>query len=76
MVYAFVLLKTGSAASPAVLEALDDLPAVREAHVVAGEYDLIAEVEADEVHEILDLVSDTIQHIEGADETKTYIALG
>ncbi|MFP4589854.1 MAG: Lrp/AsnC family transcriptional regulator [Halobacteriales archaeon] len=75
MVYAFVLLKTGAAASPSVLEVLTDLPAVREAHVVAGEYDLIAEVEADEVHEILDLVSDTIQSIEGADETKTYITL-
>lgn len=75
MVYAFVLVKTGPGASPDVIAVLEDDEAVRAAHVVAGEYDVIVEVEAAEVQSVLDLVSDTIQSLEGAVETKTYIAL-
>lgn len=76
MVYAFVLVKTGPAASPEVLSAVESTEAVRAAHIVAGEFDVIVEVEAPEVQRILDLVSETIQSLEGVVETKTYISLG
>lgn len=75
MVYAFVLLKTGAGTSPEVTTSLLELDGVLEAHVVAGTYDVIVEVEAEEVYDILDLVSNTIQSIDGVLDSKTYITL-
>lgn len=75
MVHAFVLLKTAAGSSPAIVEELRDLPAVHVAHVVAGPYDVIAELEAEEVYELLELVSNTIRPMEGVLDSKTYVAL-
>lgn len=75
MVYAFVLVKTGAGVSAGVLDALDEIDGIVEAHIVAGEYDIIAEVEVDEVHDVLDVVSSGVQSRDGVIDTKTYIAL-
>ncbi len=75
MVYAFVLIKTGAGASAGVLDSLEGITGIVEAHIVAGEYDIIAEVEVDEVHDVLDVVSSGVQTLDGVLDTKTYIAL-
>lgn len=75
MVYAFVLVKTGAGVSAGVLDRLADIDGIVEAHIVAGEYDIIAEVEVAEVHGVLEVVSDGVQSLEGVLDTKTYIAL-
>jgi len=75
MVRAFVMVKTGVAASESLLGTIRDLGPVTEAHIVAGEYDLIAELSADEVHEALRTPASEIQSFEGVLETKTYISL-
>ena len=75
MVRAFVMVKTGVAASESLLGTVRDLGPVTEAHIVAGEYDLIAELSADEVHEALRTPASEIQSFEGVLETKTYISL-
>lgn len=70
------MVQTATGSSEQVREALLDLPSVDEAHVVAGEYDVIVEVGGDEVYDVLHVASSEIQSIDGVDGTKTYIALG
>lgn len=75
MVHAYVLVKTGAGTSPRVLEVVRQLDVVDEAHVVAGEFDLILEIDTDALDEALSFVSGEIQALEGVLDTKTYIAL-
>ncbi|MFO7834234.1 MAG: Lrp/AsnC family transcriptional regulator [Halohasta sp.] len=75
MVRAFVMVKTGVAASESLLGMIRDLAPVTEAHIVAGEYDLIAELSTDEVHDALRTPASEIQSFDGVLETKTYVSL-
>lgn len=75
MVDAFIMVKTNAGASEDVVELVREMDTVQEAHIVAGEYDVIVEVNAPEVYEILHTASSSIQGLDGVVETKTYIAL-
>ena len=75
MVHAFIMVKTGAGESERLLDSVRDLANVTEAHIVAGAYDIIAEVDASEVYEVLNASSSEIQGFEGVTDTKTYIAM-
>jgi DNA-binding Lrp family transcriptional regulator len=75
MVHAVVLCKTEAGRSEEAVEVIREVDGVTEAHVVAGEFDVIAEVEADEVYDVLHTASSGIQGLDGVVDTKTYIAL-
>lgn len=75
MVHAFILVKTAAGRSEELIDAIRGLGSVSEAHVVAGEFDVIAEVNADEVYDVLHTASSSIQGIDGVVDTRTYIAL-
>lgn len=75
MVRAFVMIKTGPGKSEGILEEIRTLANVNEAHIVAGAYDIIAEIEAAEVYRVLQAVSTEVQNFSGVTDTKTYISL-
>ncbi|MFB6353416.1 MAG: Lrp/AsnC ligand binding domain-containing protein [Halobacteriales archaeon] len=75
MVRAVVLAKTEAGQSEDAVAAVREVDGVTEAHVVAGEFDVIAEVEAEEVYDVLHTASSGIQGLAGVLDTKTYIAL-
>ncbi|QIB75791.1 Lrp/AsnC family transcriptional regulator [Halogeometricum borinquense] len=75
MVHAFVMVKTGAGESERLLAPIRELETVTEAHIVAGAYDVIAEVDAEEVYNILQTASSKIQGLEGVTDTKTYISM-
>ncbi|ARS91352.1 Lrp/AsnC ligand binding domain-containing protein [Natrarchaeobaculum aegyptiacum] len=75
MVHAFVMVKTAAGKSEGLLESIRDLEAVGDAHIVAGNYDIIAEVDAPEIYDVLQAASTSIQGLEGVTDTKTYIAM-
>lgn len=75
MVRAFIMVKTAAGASEGTVGQIRQLDEVLEAHVVAGEFDIIAEVDAPEVYDILHTASSSIQGLDGVVDTKTYIAL-
>ncbi|MFB6120455.1 MAG: Lrp/AsnC ligand binding domain-containing protein [Halobacteriaceae archaeon] len=75
MVRAFVMVTTAAGEAEAVFSVVTALDAVREAHVVAGTYDLIAEVDGDEVYDVLDAAASEIGHLDGVEETRTYVSL-
>ncbi|MFT4889416.1 MAG: DNA-binding Lrp family transcriptional regulator [Halobacteriales archaeon] len=75
MVYAFVMVKTGSGESEGVVEAIRDFGDVVEANIVAGDFDVIVEVETEEVYDVLETVSGAVGSLEGVLDTKTYVSL-
>ena len=75
MVHAFVMVKTDVAASESLLADIRELPTVSEAHIVAGAYDLIVELTADEVAAVLQTTTSEIQSLDGILQTKTYMSL-
>ncbi|MWV41302.1 MULTISPECIES: Lrp/AsnC ligand binding domain-containing protein [Natrialba] len=76
MVHAFIMVKTAAGKSEGLLDAIREIEAVSTAHIVAGNYDIIAEVDADEIYDVLQAVSSGIQGLEGVTDTKTYIEMG
>lgn len=72
---AYLAVHTASGTSPSVLAALEDIPEVEEAHVVAGNYDLIVELGAESTSDLLPIVTKEIQGIDGVGATRTYIVL-
>lgn len=75
MVHAFIMVKTGAGTSEGLVGPIRDLSPVSEAHIVAGDWDIVVEVDADEVYDVLKTASSRIQGLEGVTDTKTYIAL-
>ncbi|MFB6103534.1 MAG: Lrp/AsnC family transcriptional regulator [Halobacteriaceae archaeon] len=75
MVQGFVMVKTGAGRSEAVREELVGIEGVEEAHVVAGNFDIIVEVAGGEVYDILHAVVAEVQALDGVTDTKTYISL-
>ncbi|WP_254808481.1 Lrp/AsnC ligand binding domain-containing protein [Natronosalvus amylolyticus] len=75
MVHAFIMVKTAAGKSEGLLAGIRDLEQVSDAHIVAGNYDIIAEVDAEEVYGVLKAASGGIQGLEGVTDTKTYIAM-
>jgi DNA-binding Lrp family transcriptional regulator len=52
MVHAFVMVKTAAGKSESLLADVREEDHVVEAHIVAGEYDIIGEVDVDEVYQV------------------------
>ena len=75
MVRAFVMVNTAPGTVARVEESIRGLDGVREAHVVAGDYDLIVEVEAGEMYEVLDTVASDVRSLEGVTDTRTYVSM-
>lgn len=75
MVHAYVLVKADVGAAADLVETVRGIDAVAEAHVVAGDWDLIAEVDAPEVYDVLSTVSEQIGRIDGVTDTKTYVSM-
>ncbi|MFB6111593.1 MAG: Lrp/AsnC family transcriptional regulator [Halobacteriaceae archaeon] len=75
MVYAYVMVKTAAGESESLRDELAAVDGVGEAHIVAGNWDLIIEVEGGEMGDVLHAVVGTIQGYEGVEDTKTYISL-
>lgn len=75
MVHAFIMVETMPGRSESIREAVADLDAVAEAHVVAGRFDVIAEVAAAEVYDVINTASSAVQGMDGVSDTTTYVAL-
>ncbi|WP_435359117.1 Lrp/AsnC family transcriptional regulator [Haloarchaeobius sp. DFWS5] len=75
MVHAFIMVKTAAGKSEELLDSIRGLASVSEAHIVAGNFDIITEVDADEVYDVMHTVASKLQGLDGVADTKTYIAL-
>jgi DNA-binding Lrp family transcriptional regulator len=75
MARAFITAKTTAGKSAELQESISDIGGVREAHVVAGKYDIISEAEAEEVYDVIHDVATAIRDLDGVVDTRTYICL-
>lgn len=75
MVRAFIMVKTGPGHAEGLTEAVRDVERVLEAHVIAGDFDVIVEAEGEEVYDVIHDAATTIRGLEGVVDTKTYICL-
>jgi len=75
MVRAYIMVKTAAGKSEELLAEIRGLGGVDEAHIVAGEYDVIVEVSADEVYDVLHTVTTNVRNLDGVADTRTYVCL-
>lgn len=75
MVRAFIMVKTAAGKSASLQNRIEEMDAVLEAHVVAGQYDIIVEAEGEEVYTVIHTVATDLSELEGVVETRTYICL-
>ncbi|MBX0294937.1 Lrp/AsnC family transcriptional regulator [Haloarcula nitratireducens] len=75
MVTAYVMVKAHTGDADRLKDEIEAIDGVREAHIVAGDVDLIAKVTVDTPAEVKDVAATHIQDIEGVESTQTYIAM-
>ena len=75
MVRSFIMLQTTAGKSTALLENIAETAGVEEAHVVAGEYDIVAEATGEEVYDVIHRVATSLRDLDGVVDTRTYICL-
>lgn len=75
MVRAYVAIITGAGAAEGVAAAIRDTPGVSSAHVVSGDYDVIAEIEGETVRDLQKTVTGGIHGVEDVGTTRTYVHL-
>jgi len=75
MAHAYVLVTADVGRATDLTAALRGIDRVTEAHVVAGDWDIVVEMEAPTVYDALDTAADAIQGLDGVTGTKTYVSL-
>lgn len=75
MVHAFIMVKTAAGESEGLVGSIRELAEIAEAHIVAGNWDIIVELDTEEVYDVLQTSSSKVQGLKGVESTKTYISL-
>ncbi|MFC6863771.1 Lrp/AsnC family transcriptional regulator [Halomicroarcula sp. GCM10025817] len=75
MVTAYVMVKAHTGDADRLRNEIEAIDGVVEAHIVAGDVDLIAKVDVDTPAAVKDVAATHIQDIEGVESTQTYIAM-
>jgi DNA-binding Lrp family transcriptional regulator len=76
MPIAFVLINTEIGSEEEVVKQIKKLPAVKEAYLVYGVYDIVAKVEADTMDKLKEIVSWNIRRLEKVRSTLTMLVMG
>ena len=75
MVTAYVMVKANTGEADRLKNAITDLDGVVDAHIVAGDVDLVAKLDVNSTADVKDIAADGIQGVEGVESTQTYIAM-
>ena len=75
MVTAFVLINVDSKQFKEISERMLSMPGVKEVHVVAGEYDIVAVIRVPDNRALSELLTGKLIHTPGVHRTKTLIAI-
>jgi DNA-binding Lrp family transcriptional regulator len=73
MIKAYVLVVSNPGATKAVFSALHDVKGVVECHEVMGPYDIVAEIEVEDLSDIPGILSDKIRTIPGVESTTSLV---
>ena len=75
MVTAYVMVKAHTGDADRLKREIGEIDGVTEAHIVAGDVDLIAKVTVETPAAVKDVAATHIQDIDGVESTQTYIAM-
>lgn len=75
MAKAFVLINAEPASEKEILECLRGVPEVKEAHFTYGVYDFIAEVEADSMNRLKEVIYQKVRKLDKIRATMTIIVV-
>ena len=75
MVRAYIMVKANTGEADRLKNTIKEIEGVENAHIVAGDVDVIAAVEVDEPADVKGIAADGIQGISGVEDTRTYIAM-
>lgn len=75
MVRAFIMVKTAAGKSADLQEEIRGMEGVVDANVVAGQYDIIVEAQAEEVYSVIRTVATSLRELQGVMDTRTYVCL-
>jgi len=75
MVTAYVMVKAHTGDADRLRREIEAIDGVEEAHIVAGDVDLIAKVSVETPAAVKDVAATHVQDIEGVESTQTYIAM-
>ncbi len=73
MILCFIFLKTKAGFLEGIIDELNQIPEVLEAHAVTGSIDIIAKVESKDITTISKIVLAQIHRIDGVERTSTHI---
>jgi DNA-binding Lrp family transcriptional regulator len=73
---AYVLINTELGQESSVVEELDNVSSIKRVHSLYGIYDVIAEVEADTMDKVKEIVFNQIRRLENVKTTITLITYG
>ncbi|NHN59726.1 MULTISPECIES: Lrp/AsnC family transcriptional regulator [Halorussus] len=75
MVTAYVMVKANTGEADRLKGEILDVDGVVDAHIVAGDVDLVAKLDVETPADVKDIAADAIQGIRGVEGTQTYIAM-
>ncbi|WP_224333955.1 Lrp/AsnC family transcriptional regulator [Haloprofundus halobius] len=75
MVTAYVMVKANTGEAERLRDEIAALDGVVDAHIVAGDVDIIAKVTVDSPAEVKNISATQIQGIDGVEDTQTYISM-
>lgn len=75
MVIAYIMVKANTGEADRLLSSIRSIDGVTDAHIVAGDVDIIARVEVSTPSDVKGIAADGIQSITGVETTQTYIAM-
>lgn len=75
MVQAYLMISTATGTAEGLAETIGTLDTVSEAHVVAGKWDVITEMEAETVRDVLRSVTSEVRSLDGVGTTRCYFCL-
>ncbi|MFO8052075.1 MAG: Lrp/AsnC ligand binding domain-containing protein [Thermoplasmatota archaeon] len=71
MVIGFILIQTGADQEKIVIDELNRMKEIDEAHFLFGEFDIIAKITAKDFKEVSNIVLQKIRSLDGVDDTET-----
>ncbi|MFB6155410.1 MAG: Lrp/AsnC family transcriptional regulator [Haloferacaceae archaeon] len=75
MVTAYIMVKANTGEADRLKQEISAIEGVERANIVAGDVDLIVKVRVDSPGDVKDIAASKIQHIEGVEDTQTYISM-
>ena len=75
MARVFVFIDVATGASESVCESVREVGGVVEAAVVAGDFDVVVELEGEGPHDLLSTVTSAVRPLDDVGATRTYVCL-